>query len=144
MCIDIKLINWNLRRGYYISHFNSQHLSFGNDVDCWDTFRWNVLSQTYAAQSSWRATYTIHCHTHHTISQTQCGHITLIGYIPLKYYTYSLQQFHSPHNIGKIFKVYLLLCTCTCNHCYTLVITEITDVFSAYDFHKYKFPVCTF
>ena len=26
----------------------------------------------------------------------------------------------------------------------TSIITELTDILSAYDFHKYKFPVCTF
>jgi len=27
MCTEIKVINWNLRRWYYISHFHSRHLS---------------------------------------------------------------------------------------------------------------------
>jgi len=55
-------------------------------VDCWDAFRWNVLSQTYTAQSSRRATYTICRHIYYTISQGPFGHITLVGYIPIKYY----------------------------------------------------------
>ena len=40
------------------------------------------------AQSSRRATYIICRHTCYTISQRPFGHITLVGYIPLKYYIY--------------------------------------------------------
>jgi len=67
----------------------------GDDVDCWDAFSWNVLLQTYTALSSRCATYIICRHTYHTISQRSFGRITLVGYIPLKYRTYT--SYTRPH-----------------------------------------------
>ena len=71
--------------------------------------------------------------------------ISLVGYIPLKYYTYSLQNFRVHITVGKYFKSTCFYAPAlVIKHCYTLIITELTDVLSARDFHKYKFPVCTF
>jgi len=60
----------------------------GDNVDCWNVFIWNLLSQTYTTKFSPRATCTISRHTHHTISQRPFANITLVCYILLKYYKF--------------------------------------------------------
>jgi hypothetical protein len=85
----------------------------GDDVHCWDAFGWNVLLQTYRALSSRCATYIICYYKHtepclpdvlHTSSvathitpfhKRSFGRITLVGYIPLKYRTYT--SYTRPH-----------------------------------------------
>jgi hypothetical protein len=82
-CIDINLINLNF--GVTSATLTADNFPCGGDADCWDACRWNVLSQTYTAQSSQHATCAICCHTYHTISERPFGYITLIGYMSLKY-----------------------------------------------------------
>lgn len=76
----------------------------GDDVDCWDAFRWN-LSRRKIVQSSPVATYVTSRHSYHTTWQRRFGRATLIGYVPLKYL--ALLTSHSQFSV--VWAVHLLI-----------------------------------
>jgi hypothetical protein len=85
MCIEIKLIDWNLRRCYYICHFHSRHIwRFGlrgrlqmacviTNINCL------VFPTCYV--------YHLSSHTSHLSAKAIWPYYPL-GYIPFKYYRY--------------------------------------------------------